>query len=96
MINLENVFGTISKLKASGTFEMLLGEGFTVSDKKSKPETYIVERNKQEGTIQYTEKENWYQKVLVLEYLDKYFSIHASINQHAHTLHYQHELYLNS
>ena len=93
VINLENVFGTISKLKASGTFEMLLGEGFTVSDKKSKPETYIVERNKQEGTIQYTEKENWYQKVLVLEYLDKYFSCYGE-KKDGHYLDYELEYIL--
>lgn len=71
---LENLFGTVSELRARGVLHMILGDGPYLSNKISKPETYIAGRKKKEGTMQYTGEVDWYQKILVLEYLDKYFS----------------------
>lgn len=90
---LENMFDTVSELKKEGILNLILGEMPSLSDKRSKPETYIVERKTKEGTIRYTGESDWYQKILVLEYLDRYFSSYGK-EQEGHYLDYELEYIL--
>ena len=72
---------------------MILGEEAYISDKFSKPEIYMADREKKEGTIYYTGDSDWYQKILVLEYLDKYFSSYTE-ERDGHYLDYEMEYVL--
>ena len=91
--SLENIFETVSEIKARGVLSMVLGDAVQLSDKGSKPKMPIAERKKSEGTIHYTGEADWYQKVLVLEYMDKYFSCYGE-ERNGHYLDYEIEYVL--
>lgn len=91
--NLKNMLENVSELKSRGVLTMILGEEAYISDKFSKPEIYMADREKKEGTIYYTGDSDWYQKILVLEYLDKYFSSYTE-ERDGHYLDYEMEYVL--
>lgn len=90
---LEKLLETVSEIKAKGVLNMIIGEPSQLSSRTSKPETYIAERDKKEGTICYTGEDNWYNRLLVLEYLDKYFSCYGD-EKDEHYLAYEMEYVL--
>lgn len=90
---LEELLGTALGIESKGVLTMILGDGAQLSVKESKLMTSMAERKRKEGNIRYTEETNWYDRVLVLEYLDTYFSCHGEVKD-GHYLEYEMEYIL--
>lgn len=93
VMNLENLLDAALDLKSRGVLNMVLGENAKLSNKGSVPVSYIADRNKNTGTMLYSGEVNWYEKILVLEYLDKYFGCYGEENT-GHYLDYEMEYIL--
>ena len=75
---LEAIFGSIRNAQTSGILQLILGDVSTVSGKNSIPLSRLKTREKESGTMQYTEELDWYKKALVVAYLREYFSNYTS------------------
>lgn len=91
---LENLLGSVSDLKSKSVLSMILGDVSQLSNKISKPETYILDRKRKEGNIHYTREADWYQRVLVLQYMDEFFSCYGEPKE-GHYLDYEMEYVLS-
>ena len=90
---LEKVLGSVNTAQTSGMLRLILGDTSTVSTKDSKPESDLQNREKEEGTMRYVGREDWYRKLLVLTYLEQYFSCYQKQNPE-HYLAYEMEYVL--
>lgn len=88
---LDTIFGGVKNAQESGTLQLILEEGKAVSVKESKSD--LQTRKKETGTLQLTKEADWYQKLLVLAYLDEYFSCYQK-KKEGHYLSYEMEYVL--
>lgn len=70
----ENPLDIVLGLKSNAILEMVIGNSSGVSKNSLKAGSSLLQRNCQKGTEKNHEKLNWYEKILVLEYMDRYFS----------------------
>lgn len=68
----------VSKLQESGWLNMVLDEKVQISQKSIDLSNSVEKRERNQGTEKVTEQADWYRKVLVLEYLENYYSCYLT------------------
>lgn len=71
---LEDAFNSVGNMQTSTTLRLIWDDLSSISTKNSKPQSDLATREKSEGTIRYIKEKDWYRKLLVLAYMDNYFS----------------------
>lgn len=87
---IENTWSCIEQMQKSGILNLIFGDVSSISQKTSSPESELRTRRKEEGTMHIVTDENWYRKMLVLSYLERYFSNYRT-EQNEHFLNYEME-----
>lgn len=90
----ENPLELVLELKQRALLGLVVTDQESVSTKKIDLTDAVGMRNLEKGTLQATEKVEWYDKVLVLEYLDEYFSDYRTMASD-HALSYEMEYVLS-
>lgn len=68
----ENPLDVIKKLKKEGILSLVLPAGQSVSEKKCSEKNSLLKRNCRKGTWEYKEKPEWYERILMQEFLKMY------------------------
>ena len=87
---LTNVFEDVRKIQNSGVLNLIFADLSTISQRKDLLRVDLQSRKKEEGTLHFEENSNWYQKLLVLSYMEKFFSNYSS-EKKEHFLNYEME-----
>jgi len=87
---LEKVLGSSGDVRDNGTLKMIFGDLSGISEKSSRISSELLRREKEEGNLQFTEQNNWYQRILVLDYMEDYFSNYLN-KKEGHYLEYEME-----
>lgn len=90
---IENTWESVAVMQKRSVLELILGENFFVSKKSCQLRDSIREREKQEGTMQISLRSDWYRKLLVMTYLEDYFSNYKDLKEE-HFLSYEMEYVL--
>lgn len=90
---LDNILDSAQQMQSSGMLNMILGDLSDVSVKTSSPQSNLQTREKEIGTMYLKANDGWYQKLLVLQYLEDYFANYISPNNQ-HFLCYEMEYVL--
>ena len=90
---IENTWNTVEQMKNSSLLQLIFGEVSGLSQMQCGIQSRLQERKKEVGTMRISTERNWYRKVLVLSYLEEYFSCFKR-NQKAHFLDYEMEYVL--
>lgn len=90
---IENTWDTVEQVKNSSLLHLVFDEVSGLSQKQCRVESKLEDRKKETGTMTISTEENWYRKILVLSYLEEYFSCYM-INPKAHFLDYEMEYIL--
>ncbi len=90
---IENTWNVVEQMQESSILHIIFEDMSELSQKKSKVESRMQTRKKESGTMNVIIEENWYQKMLVLAYLEEYFSCYMQ-NQKEHFLDYEMEYVL--
>lgn len=89
----DNLLDSVQKMQNSGTLNMIFGETLDISANVCKPIEDMHIREKKEGTMYLKTEKDWYQKLLVLSYLEEYFSNYTNPKE-KHLLCYEMEYVL--
>lgn len=89
----DNLLDSVQQLQNSGTLNMIFGETSHISANVCRLSESIHIREKEEGTMYLNADKEWYQKLLVLTYLEEYFSNYVD-SEKEHFLHYEMEYVL--
>lgn len=90
---IEDTWNTVEKMQSSGILNLVFDEVSGLSQKECRLESRLEERKKETGTMILDTGGNWYRKILVLAYLEEYFSCYGA-NQKSHFLDYEMEYVL--
>lgn len=90
---LDNLLDAVQQMLSSGTLNAIFGDLSGISGKTSRPQNDLQTREKEVGTVYLKTDKDWYQKLLVLNYLEEYFANYASPNNQ-HFLCYEMEYVL--
>ena len=90
---LKDLFGQIGEMKSVGILSLLLEDETTVSDKTLGGLMPIGERKVAIGNWSMLPQNDWYQKILALQYIEEYFTNYCLKNE-AHYLDYEMEYVL--
>lgn len=69
----ENPLDIVLGLKSNPILEMIIGDTSEISNNQIQQDSSLLQRNVQKGTEYNFDKINWYEKILILEYIDRYF-----------------------
>lgn len=89
----DEILDSVSRMKSSGTLHLILGDLSGISANISKPDSPLETRSKEVGTMYLKAEKDWYQKLLVLNYLETYFSNYL-MPRDTHFLRYEMEYVL--
>ncbi len=89
----DNLLDSVQQLQNSGTLNIIFGETSNISTHVCHLSESIHIREKEEGTMYLNTDKKWYQKLLVLTYLEEYFSNYVDTKKE-HFLHYEMEYVL--
>ncbi len=73
----ENPLEVVREVKQSATLNLVLEDAGMVSDLQLDLADPLEKRECTEGTMTVLEEKDWYRKILILEYLDEYFSCYT-------------------
>ena len=75
----EGVLDRAETMFFNGILNMIFTDSDKISTTVSKPESHLQFREKEEGNMHLKTSDDWYQRILVLSYLERYFSnyVHA-------------------
>ena len=90
---IDNTWDIVEQTQRSGMLNMIFQDMSELSQKNSKPQSNLQTRKKESGTMNVVIEEDWYQKILVLAYLEEYFSCYME-KQKGHILDYELEYVL--
>lgn len=90
---IESTWNTVEQMQNSSILNLVFGEMTGLSQKQCRLESTLKERKKEVGTMTVSTEESWYRKILVLLYLEEYFSCYEA-NQKSHFLDYEMEYVL--
>ena len=71
---IDNVLNMVQQLRSESTIQMIFGGKADVGALAYSMEESMQKRKKEEGTMQLKGESDWYRKLLVLNYLESYFS----------------------
>lgn len=89
----DNLLDFVQQLRNSDTLNMIFGEKSDISMNVCRPIEDMHIREKEEGTMYLKTDKDWYQKLLVLTYLEEYFSNYVNPKE-KHLLCYEMEYVL--
>lgn len=89
----DTVLASVQQMQSSGTLNMIFGELSGISTNSGRLENNLKDRSKEVGTMYLKTNKDWYQKMLVMTYLEKYFSNYAKPKDQ-HFLRYEMEYVL--
>ena len=89
----DGLLDSVQQIQNSGTLNMIFGEMRDISMQVCKPIEDMYIREKEEGNIYLKTDKDWYRKLLVLTYLEEYFSNYANPKEN-HLLCYEMEYVL--
>ena len=78
IFGLESTWNSLIQMQNSSMLNLIFGDLENVSQKESKPKSDIQSRSKEEGNLHGIIDDDWYRKVLVMSYLEEYFSNYTS------------------
>lgn len=87
---LMNVFENAHKMQSSSTLSMIFEDLSKISQKEDFLSIDLQYRKKEEGTFHFNGDNSWYQKLLVIDYMEDFFSNYFSEKQ-GHFLSYEME-----
>lgn len=87
---LMNVFENAHKMQSSSTLNMIFEDLSKISQKEDFLSIDLQYRKKEEGTFHFNGDNSWYQKLLVIDYMEDFFSNYFSEKQ-GHFLSYEME-----
>ncbi|MBR5127868.1 MAG: hypothetical protein IKU69_05520, partial [Roseburia sp.] len=87
---LQNALTHTTKMQNSGTLNMIFKDLLGISAKGSMITQNLQSRKKQEGSMYFSGEKEWYRKLLVLDYMEEFFSNYSNINEN-HFLSYEME-----
>ena len=89
----ENPLEIVKMVKRNPALELVVEDTASVSQKTARIEEKLKNREKEQGTLEAKEAADWYRKILVMEYLDQYYSCYTKL-QKDHFLEYEMEYVL--
>ena len=90
---IEHTWDTVEQMKNSSFLQTVFHDLSGISQEQCKLESKLQDRKKESGTMTVISEVNWYRKILVLSYLEEYFSCYMA-NQKEHFLDYEMEYVL--
>lgn len=87
------VFNGITQMKSTGTLKLIFGKTEHISTKSVNLFEKIEKREKAVGNMSLEQQKDWYRKLLVLHYMEKYFSNYCNQTEE-HFLRYEMEYVL--
>ena len=87
---LKNAFNHAMTMQNSGTLNMIFEDLSGISTKDSMVSPGLQSREKSEGTMRFSGEKDWYRKVLVLNYMEEFFSNYTNVKED-HFLSYEME-----
>ena len=90
---IENTWKVAGEMQDSNILNLIFGDVSEVSQKVCELENKLEVRKKESGTMRLMTEKNWYQKMLVIAYLEEYFSCFIK-NEKSHFLDYEMEYVL--
>ena len=90
---LGEVFSGITQMKSAGTLNLIFGKTDHISAKSAGSYKNIEKREKSAGNMPFAQQKDWYRKLLVLNYMEQYFSDYCS-QKEEHCLCYEMEYVL--
>ena len=87
---LKNVLASAGNMQNSGILNLIYGDLSGISQKYSCLSDNLGNRKKMEGNMYFSEKKEWYRKLLVLEYMEEFFSSYTN-KKEGHFLEYEME-----
>lgn len=91
--DVEGVLDGASRILSKGTLNMVFADLTHIETKVSKPESELRYREKEKGNMSLNVESDWYQRLLVLSYLENYFSNYLNV-KNEHFLKYEMEYVL--
>ena len=91
--DVEGVLDGASRILSNGTLNMVFADLTHIETKVSKPESELRYREKEKGNMSLNVESDWYQRLLVLSYLENYFSNYLNV-KNEHFLKYEMEYVL--
>lgn len=92
--SMENPLELVLELKRNAVLGMVVENTGDISTRKVDVSNGLLQRDCVQGTIQEEQDVNWYEKILILEYLDKYFTDYTDAGKGRHALAYEMEYIL--
>lgn len=87
---LTNVLDNVRKMQNSGTLNMIFSDLSIISKREDFLSVDLQNRKREEGTLHFKGDCDWYQKLLVLDYMENFFANYFS-EKHGHFLSYEME-----
>ena len=87
---LKNVLDNARKMQNSGVLNMIFSDLSTLSKREDLLSIDLEHRKKEEGTLDFNGNSGWYQKLLVLDYMEDFFANYFS-EKEGHFLNYEME-----
>ncbi len=93
VIEIDGIFNVTRQMQTSGMLNAVFTDVSGISNRKSNLQSGLQERKKETGTMYLKSEKDWYQKMLVLAYLEEYFSNYRN-QKEEHFLNYEMEYVL--
>lgn len=85
-----NIFDSARKMQSNGILSMVCSDLSTISKQKSVVSVDLQHRKKEGGTVYFDVNNGWYEKLLVLDYMEDFFANYFSEDK-GHFLNYEME-----